>query len=140
MTKLPPPELKALQAKWEKILASEGLAEVCLFDNTGKNARAVQFVSASCDEGGSDWLEHVNIQENGCVLRLEDTPNAVAARRLSHDIASLPASWPRPDIELLRHWSESGNFLGSCEVLRIPRKVAAAIRRRFEKFIKDSIQ
>ena len=140
MSKLPPPELKALQAKWEKILASEGLSEVCLFDNTGKNARAVQFVSASCDEGGSDWLEHVNIQENGCVLRFEDTATARAARRLSHDVASLPASWPARELELLRRWSESGNFLGSCETLGIPRKTAHAIRVRFERFVKDSIQ
>ena len=132
---------KELSAHWEAILASEGLSEVCLFDNTGKNARAVQFVSASCDEGGSDWLEHVNIQENGCVLRFEDTPNAKAARKLSHDVASLPPTWPARDLTLLRAWSESMNELESCKSLGINWwKEGRAIIRRFEKFIKDSVQ
>ncbi len=130
---------KQLVEHWERILASEGMAEVSLFDNTGKNARAVQFISASGFEG-EDLLENVNIEHNGCVLRFEDTPDALASRRLSHDISRLPASWPGPDLELLRHWSESGNFRGSCASLGVNRKFAASIRRRFERFVKDSIQ
>ena len=131
---------KELSDKWEAILASEGMAEICLFDNTGKNARAVQFVSASCEEGNNDWFEHVNIQENGCVLRFEDTPTAVASRKLSNDVASLPAKWPSSELVLLRAWSESGNFLDSCNAVGISLAQGWKIRRRFEKFVKDSIQ
>ncbi len=131
---------KAESEHWERILADEGMAEVSLFDNTGKNARAVQFISATCDEGGNDWFEHVNFDENGRVLRFEDTATAIAARKLSHDVSRLPSSWPVRELELLRHWSESGNFLRSCTNLGLPRRHAASIRRRFERFVKDSIQ
>ncbi len=139
MTKLPPQELKSLQAKWEKILADEGMAEVSLFDNTGKNARAVQFISASGFEG-EDLLENVNIEHNGCVLRFENTTTAIAHRKISHDVASLPSSWPAEELKLLRTWSESGNLLGACKDLAIPLATGQRIRRRFERFVKDSIQ
>ncbi len=135
MTKPP----KQLVDYWESILTSEGMAEVSLFDNTGKNARAVQFISASGFEG-EDLLENVNIEHNGCVLRFEDTPDALASRRLSHDVSHLPASWPSGELKLLRQWSESGNYTGACKSLGYTRKVAASIRRRFERFVKDSIQ
>ncbi len=140
MTKLPPPEIKALQAKWEKVLVDEGMAEVSLFDNTGKNARAVQFISATCDEGGNEWFEQVNVQANGCVLRFEDTATAVLARKLSHDVARLPSSWPSAELKLLCTWAETGNFLGACDSSLVTLPQGWKIRRRFERFVKDSIQ
>jgi len=125
---------------WEAILESEGLAEISLFDNTGKG-HAVRFISTTADEGNNDWFEHVNIAENGCVLRLEDTPAAKAARKLSHDVASLPPTWPRRELVLLQRWADTGNQLESCKQLGIDWwKEGRRIIRRFEQFIKDSLQ
>ncbi len=130
---------KALSEHWEKILADEGMAEVSLFDNTGKNARAVQFISASGFEG-EDLLENVNIEHNGCVLKFEDTPDALASRKLSHDVARLPIKWPLNEYLMLHEWAESGNFLKSCHVMGFKLSDGWKIRRRFERFVKDSIQ
>ena len=130
---------QALINEWEKILADEGLAEVSLFDNTGK-PHSVNFISATSEGCNSDWYEHVNIAENGQVLRIEDLPDALVARKLSHDVASLPPSWPAGELKLLRAWSESGNFLGSCEAIGIPFNEGRKIRRRFEQFIRNQVQ
>ncbi len=126
-------------AYWEKVLADEGMAEVSLFDNTGKNARAVQFISASGFEG-EDLLENVNIEHNGCVLRFENTTTAIAHRKLSHDVARLPPSWPAAELKLLCTWAETGNFLGACDSSLVTLPQGRKIRRRFERFVKDSIQ
>lgn len=128
---------QALVDYWEAILASEGMADISLFDNTGK-PHSVNFISTTCEGGNHDWYEHVNISEHGCVSRIEDTPTARTSRKLSHDVASLPPTWPSGELKLLCAWSESGNFLGSCKSLAIALAAGWKIRRRFEQFVKDS--
>lgn len=132
-----PKSNQALVDYWEAILASEGMADISLFDNTGK-PHSVNFISTTCEGGNNDWYESVNICENGQVLRFEDLPLARAARKLSHDVASLPSGWPAGEFELLRAWADTGNFLGSCKELAITLAAGWKIRRRFEQFVKDS--
>lgn len=138
---------------WEAILESEGLAEISLFDNTGKS-KGLRFISTTCDghnnsrdvgktfgDDNVEWFEALSIKENGRQVRFEDTPEAIYARKLSKDVASLPLSWPENELKLLQRWADTGNQLESCKQLGIDWwKEGRRIIRRFEQFIKDSLQ
>lgn len=133
-----------LEAHWEAILASEGLAEVSLFDNTGKNAHAVTFISTTVDKSGmteeydASWEELANTQRFGLPLAIAELSDAIYWRSLTGDIAALPPGWPALERHLLDLYAESGNFEQSRRALDIDKTFAYQAKRRFEAWRKNT--
>ena len=137
-----------LQNHWDNVLASEGMAEVSLFDNTGKNARAITFVSTttsepqrfdSHDNAGTGWNtgpweERRNLQVHGEQVAFADHPNAVYWRDLTATIQRLPPGWPELDKKVLQAWADCGNFNQARKLFDVTPLEAARIRRRFDEW------
>ena len=122
-------------AHWESILANEGMAEVCLFDSTGKNAHAITFVSATLeDDKNENWAEQVCIVHNGRSIAISDVDTYEFWHSLAIAVSSLPPGWPKYERELLELYADTGNFEASRRKLGLESNVAYAAKRRFEKW------
>lgn len=133
---------KELEAHWEAILASEGMAEISLFDNTGKGPARVKgdrsygitFISMTVAEGNSDWAESVNVKRNGEFLPWCGTDNYDFHHEITIAVSDLPADWPQIDRSVLDLWAQSGNLRASGREFGLSKWQTDSIKRRFDKW------
>ncbi len=129
--------------KWEKILADEGMEEISLFDNTGKNATC-RFVSATAFEEGEEsehgnGLEYWNaIHHDGFQLLSWDLDSAKFYRKLSVDVESLPPGWDRTEVAFLRLWADIGVMTEAARILSIDDKRAKQIVKKFKEWVSNA--
>jgi len=132
--------------KWERILESEGLGEISLFDNTGKN-RNVRFISTtSIDESLSmhdscedDNLEYWNAHHHdGALTPVHALDTATYYRKLSIDVESLPPGWDRDELAFLRLWADIGVINEAARILQIDCRRAKEIVKKFREWVKNA--
>ena len=131
---------------WEALLANEGMAEISLFDNTGRQ-HSITFVSTSIVLTGGDeelerkniWAENVNIERYGEQTPAHDVDTAAYWRELSNAVADLPPGWPKAECDLLSLYADCGFFERAYKELGLPRNFAYAAKRRFESWLLNTI-
>lgn len=133
---------KELEDHWEAILTSEGLAEVSLFDSTGKNAARIRgsqafgvtFISTTTGVGNVDWAEEVNVSRNGEFLPWCGTDHYDFYHEITIAVSDLPPEWPAMDRAVLDLWAESGNLRASGKEFGLTKGETDSIKRRFDKW------
>jgi hypothetical protein len=131
--------------KWERILESEGLGEISLFDNTGKN-RNVRFISTTAidesralDEStNTDKVEFFNTKIHGEPTAIGDMDVARYYRKLSIDVESLPPGWDRDELAFLRLWADIGVINEAARVLQIDGRRAKEIVKKFREWVANA--
>jgi len=128
--------------KWERILESEGLGEISLFDNTGKN-RNVRFISTTSIEEGDecedDRIEYWNsVHHGGQLTAVHQLDTATYYRKLSIDVESLPPGWDRDELAFLRLWADIGVINEAARILQIDGRRAKEIVKKFREWVKNA--
>ena len=130
-----------LVSHWERILSDEGMAEISLFDNTGKN-KSITFISATLSVdltessySDDEWGDRVNAIRFGSQVKIADTDHAEYWRLLGQSIESLPPGWPEPDRSVLREWADCGDLSKAARKLHVTHSHARTIKGRFERWI-----
>jgi len=142
--------------KWERILESEGLGEISLFDNTGKN-RNVRFISTTSldhphntlpsghrsfnddtNREDGDAAVYWNNRNFGKQTALADLHEAEYYRKLSIDVESLPPGWDRDELAFLRLWADIGVINEAARILQIDGRRAKEIVKKFREWVKDA--
>jgi len=128
--------------KWERILESEGLGEISLFDNTGKN-RNVRFISTTSIEEGDecedDRIEYWNsVHHGGQLTPVHQLDTATYYRKLSIDVESLPPGWDRDELAFLRLWADIGVINEAARILQIDGRRAKEVVKKFREWVANA--